>query len=415
MARATGMRVGGAPVAARPAAPLLTAGFAGLLLAWFLLGLTIAPARPLLPVYVDAVLHRPPLFTSLLLSLQLASGAVGAIVGGRVADAFGRKAALLLGSLCGPLSAALFLSGSPWLLIALSLGIGLLSSVQTIGGQTYLMGAVRQVRLGFAAALFFIGSTLGTSLGNLAAKPMLDHWGFGAVAVAMLATSALVLLGTGWLLPEQHTERSLARQSFGAAIADYRRIMRGREVQLLVGLRLLTTIYWGVATLLVPLLLYRASGRPSTAALYSGISLALAASCQLLTGRIADHVGRRRPAVVLSALIALTAILTGVFAGSVPGLYLFGILGACAAWSLSTVMPGLIKDVSAPGEEGRTLALTHLVWSTAMLLGSLAGGWLVAFGSGLPFLLIGIVNVASVVIALALLRQEAAPGRPGAL
>ena len=391
-----------------PATAPGSASFAGLLLAWFLLGLTVAPARPLLPVYVDAVLRRPPLFTSTLLALQLAGGAAGALAGGSIADALGRKVALVLGSLSAPLAAALFLTRATWLMIGLSLALGVLSSVQTIGGQTYMMGAVRQVRLGSAAALFFIGSTLGTSLGNLLAGKALDRWGFSAVALAMLLTSALVLLGTAWLLPEPRREGARAHAPLVATVAGYRRITRRREVRLLVGLRLLPTCYWGVATLLIPLLLYRASGRPSTAAFYAGLSLALAAGCQLLTGRVADRVGRRAPAAVLTALIAAAAVLTGLFAGSVAGLYLCGILGACAAWSLSTLMPGLIKELAEPREEGRTLALTHLVWSSAMLAGTLAGGGLVAMGGALPFLLVGALNVPAVLMALALPRPRLA-------
>lgn len=389
-----------------PAAPLLTPGFAGLLLAWFALGLCAAPARPLLPVYVDAVLHRPPLFTSILLSLQLASGAAGALIGGSIADVFGRKLALVVGSLSGPLAAALFLTRSPWLLLALSLVIGMLASVQTIGGQTYLMGAVRQVRLGFAAALFFLGSTLGTSLGNFIAAPVLDHWGFGAVAIAMVVASLVVIAVTGWLLPPPPAAAVGPRSSMAATMRGYRTIWQRQDVRLLVGLRCLTTCYWGAATLLVPLLLYRASHLPSTAALYSGISLALAASCQLLTGRIADRVGRRAPAVVLATGIVLSALLLGLFSSSVAGLYVFGILGACSAWSLSVLMPGLIKELSEPGEEGRTLALTHFVWSGSMLLGSLGAGALVVVNSGLPFLIAAALNVVAVFLAGALLRSR---------
>lgn len=392
-------------------APLLTPGFAGLLLAWFALGLCAGPAKPLLPVYVDAVLHRPPLFTSTLLSLQLASGAVGALVGGSIADAFGRKLALLVGSLSGPLAAALFLTRSPWLMLALALVIGMLSSIQTIGGQTYLMGAVRQVRLGFAAALFFIGSTLGTSLGNFVAAPALDRWGFGAVALGMVVTSLAVIATTGWLLPPPATATVGPRSSMATTIRGYRTIWQRYEVRLLVGLRCMPTCYWGAATLLVPLLLYRASHLPSTAAAYAGVSLAMAATCQLLTGRVADRVGRRAPAVVLTSGIVLSAVLLGLFSGSVAGLYVFGILGACSAWSLSVLMPGLIKDLSEPGEEGRTLALTHFVWSGSMLLGSLGAGALVVLNSGLPFLIAAALNVFAVIFAVALLRSRS--GRPG--
>jgi MFS family permease len=108
--------------------------------------------------------------------------------------------------------------------------------------------------------------------------------------------------------------------------------------------------------------------------------------------------------IVLTTLIAIVAIGTGFAAHSVAGLYIFGILGACSAWSLSTLMPGLIKDVSAPGEEGRTLALTHMVWSTAMLTGSLLGGWLVAVDATIPFLVTGTLNIAAILFAVMLWR-----------
>ncbi len=406
--------MGAAPAAARASAPLLTPGFLGLLVAWFALGLTSAPTRPLLPVYVDAVLHKPPIFTSTLLSLQLASGAIGALVGGGIADAAGRKLALLIGSLTGPLAAALFLTHAAWLMILLSLVLGILSSVQTIGGQTYLMGAVRQVRLGFAAALFFIGSTLGTSLGNFIAAPALDHWGFGVVATAMIVSSLVVIGVTGWLLPMPPRQAAVTHTGALATLHGYAAILRRPDVRLLVGMRLLPTCYWGAATLLVPLLLYRASHHPSTAATYSGISLALAATCQLLTGRNADHVGRRRPAIVAIACIVVAAAGAGIFSDSVTGLYIFGVLGACSAWSLSVLMPGLIKDLSAPGEEGRTLALTHFTWSMAMLIGSLAGGSLIVFGGLAPFALAAAINIPAVLMAVALLRRESREPAPAA-
>lgn len=379
--------------------------FLGLLLVWFFLGLSVAPAKPLLPVYVDSILKQPPLFTSTLLALQLASGAIGAIVGGTLADLVGRKAALLLGACSAPLAALTFLTHAPALLVLMALVGGLLGSIQTIGGQSYLMNAVRQVRLGSAAALFFIGSTLGTSVGNFIAGHLLDSSGFSGVAVAMIIASGIVLALAAWRLPKQVQVRSVEATSLRKTVQSYGRIIQRREVRLLVGLRLLPTAFWGVATLLVPLLLYRASGHASTAAFYSALSLALAACCQLLTGRIADRVGRRWPAVVLTSLIAIFAIATGLAAHSVIGLYIFGIAGACSAWSLSTLMPGLIKDVSATGEEGRTLALTHLVWSSAMLIGSVLGGWLVSIDGTIPFLIVGVLNFISVGLAIALLRS----------
>ncbi|HEY8744589.1 MAG TPA: MFS transporter, partial [Chloroflexota bacterium] len=229
---------------------------------------------------------------------------------------------------------------------------------------------------------------------------------------AMVVASLTVIVVTGWRLPPPPAAAVGPRSSLTATVRGYRTIWQRYEVRLLVGLRCMPTCYWGAATLLVPLLLYRASHLPSTAALYSGISLALAATCQLLTGRIADRVGRRAPALFLTSCIVLSALLLGLFSGSLAGLYVFGIFGACSAWSLSVLMPGLIKELSEPGEEGRTLALTHFVWSGSMLLGSLGAGALVVVNSGLPFLLAAALNVFAVIFALALLRSRRARVQP---
>jgi predicted MFS family arabinose efflux permease len=76
--------------------------------------------------------------------------------------------------------------------------------------------------------------------------------------------------------------------------------------------------------------------------------------------------------------------------------FAFGTGGTAAAWSLSTLLPSLVARVTEPAERGRVLGWIHLWWNAAMIAGSLLGGALYDRGAGLPFLIAGALNVASV-------------------
>ncbi|MEE2754530.1 MAG: hypothetical protein VX910_11150, partial [Candidatus Latescibacterota bacterium] len=67
------------------------------------------------------------------------------------------------------------------------------------------------------------------------------------------------------------------------------------------------------------------------------------------------------------------------------GLYVWGIIAAASAWSLSTTMPGLIQLIARDEEKGKLVGTAHSVWSAGMLIGNLGGGWLVNFRPGMPF------------------------------
>jgi MFS family permease len=180
--------------------------------------------------------------------------------------------------------------------------------------------------------------------------------------------------------------------------------MRRRPVQLLAVIRFVPTAYWGTAQLLMPLLIYRAAGTPSAAAYYGTISLLFASACQLISGRVADRWGVRSSIVVLTTLISAFSLLTGIFSQSVIGLYVFGMLGAGAAWSLSVTIPGAVHGIVPQTEHGRTLGLIHFAWCAGSLLGTQLGGWLVDVYSGLPFLIMGGLGLAAVASAALLGR-----------
>ena len=367
----------------------------------FLGGFATAPYHSLLPVYVDADLGRLALFTGYLRAVALALGGIFAIVAGRLCDLLGLKVTLLLGLAGSAVTGLVFHTGDVLLLTLLTLVAGAAGGPLSTSGQSYLIAAAGPARLGLGGALYFLSSTLGQSAGNLATGLVKEDWSFGQIGTAMALLSAAVVLAGMLLLPSTPVRESRRRAPRLALWSSYRPLLAQRNVHLLVGLRLTITGFWGMASLALPLLVYRASGSAATAAFYGSVSLAVAAAGQLLTGLLRDRFGRTRPLVLSAAGIVASAVGLVFSTGSVTALFLLGTALSTTAWAVSVLVPGLIDEVAAAEERNRLVGLGHMVWSGAMVTGSVAGGWLVEVGPHLPF---AVGAVSSTVGALCLWR-----------
>ena len=100
----------------------------------------------------------------------------------------------------------------------------------------------------------------------------------------------------------------------------------------------------------------------------------------------------------------LAALGLAATAGMVWGLFISGVLGIAAAWSLSALMYVWGADGVPKAEHASSFGLLHAVWSLSMITGSLLGGWL----PGLPFLVAGLLNVGSLFLTLAYYGRTAA-------
>jgi MFS family permease len=376
--------------------------FAGFLLVAILVGALGGPLRALLPVRVEAELAGTPAFSSALQSLLLAGTGIFAVVGGALADRLGQKHTLVLGLAHLPLLALIYLVDDPALLVGVAIGSGLASGLFSVGGQSYVVAAAPSAYLGIASALYFVGSTLGTSLGSLAFGFVVEQRGFAAFGTLALLGSALLLAASARWLPEVGRAERPAR---GTALLP--RVTLSRDLLLVAALRFLPTCFWGAATLLVPLLLYRLSGSVVAVSLYSAVSLGIAAACQVATGRLSDRVGRGPPVLVLGVLLPLAALAMGLSAGDYRALFVSGVVATAVAWSLSVNFPPLVQALAAEHEQGQALGLLHLLWTAGMLIGTLVGGALVDASPGLPFLLFAGLNAPTALAGLLLWRRLA--------
>jgi MFS family permease len=373
------------------------------------------PVRSLLPVYLEHDLAWAPPAIAALAATRLFMAALSAPLGGALADTAGPRRALRLGFVGLPLAALLFLTPTAPALVLLVLVVGLTDGLQATGGQSYLVARASRASIGWATGVFFVGSTLGGALGNLAAGALLGGWGFAGLGRVGLATGLLVLVG-GAALPAGGTRPAGQRRALAGALAGYRPLLRAPNVRELALLRFLSTCAWGTVSLLWPLLIARLSGNPATAALFGTVSLAFAATAQLAAGRLIDAIGPAVPAVVLAGLVPLIAALSAlaVATGSVPALFAVGIVGTGSAWSLSGTIPPLIYATAPADQTGQTVGLLHLLWSLAMLTGTLVGGWLVAINPALPFWAVAILNLPTVFAACRLWRAlRPAPAHDG--
>ena len=364
-------------------------------------GLIAAPLSQL-PVYVDKVLEYPPIFTAILRAMMLSLGGVFALLGGALSDSLGRKKTFLLGLTGALTSGLLFIFHSPLILLLISIYAGFAFGMRTPAGQSYLMDSVPQSSLGLGTAVYFQGLTLGAAVGNFIGGPLLEIHGFRIVGIGITGLMVIIVFFAVLVLPELSRQSLTQRESIMSVLAGYAQMVRRREMKILLGLRYLPTYYWGTVTLLIPLLISRYTDTKIWPSYYSGLSLLIASLFQIMTGKLCDIVGRRKPVIIATIFITLSAAMTGVFAHSVLGLFIFGIMGAASAWSLSTTMPSLINDLTGEKDKGRGVGVTHLAWSAGMLSGNLVAGKIVDFNVRLPFYIATAGCIIAVVLAFAL-------------
>ncbi|MCS6861876.1 MAG: MFS transporter [Abditibacteriales bacterium] len=365
---------------------MLNRCFLTLLVVFFLCGVASSAVIPLFPTYVEGHLHRSALLGANLRFLFFLLGGLSAVPAGALCDSFGRKRTLVIG-LTGALSAGLlFLTGDPLVLYLLCIHAGLTVGVQSVAGQTYLMGAVDAKHLGIASALFFMATNLGNTIGSPLSGMLAKAHGYFTLGTVLTAIALVSWLGAAFVLPTlPHPAKTCSFKNVWNW-TSYRRLLRRREVWYLLGIRFLPTCYWGAMTFTVPLLMSRLSHYdPRVPANYQMVYLFVAMGCQFFTGWLCDRIGRKIPVLVSSSLVALSALLLTFSTQSLPALYLLGVMTAAAAWSLSTTMPGIINHVAGSAEKGRLMSLTHVAWSVAMATGTWGAGRLVDGNPALIF------------------------------
>jgi len=374
-----------------------------LLFVQLLAGVIISPMRSFFPIYATEQLVYTTAVASAIVAVGQLVGMITSLIGGTVSDSIGHKWALALGLAASAVGSALYFTRASWLVVTLWI-VGVIGlTFITLGGQSYLNAAVGKANLGAFSALYNWGFTLGGALSSPGAGWLLDLHGFGALGWA-LAGISLAGAVTAGLLPRQQHAFTKAKGSALRALMNYGSIVRRPIILVLGMLRFLPTCYYGMAMVLLPLLVKVHSGSNTVVAMFTTIMLVVASLAQIVAGRAADRLGRQSPTLITCSILIAATVGATFFSDVLWGIYVFGILGVSAAWALSTLMPTLVADAAPVEEHGRIFGLLHLLWNAGMIVGSLIGGTLLEIAVGLPFAVTTLSNIGALVLAVLFFR-----------
>lgn len=393
----------------RPGASSRPAGWQPALLLIFAqlaAGLRDMPQFAFFLIYLQEQLVLPPVTISTVVAGAQIASMISALGSGALTARLGSKWVLVGGLALSGLSSLVFQLPAFWVVTLLWLIGGAGAALVTVGTSSYLTRLSGQGTLGILAAFYALSMTVGGAIGNPIAGLLIEQSGFSRFGWTMLALTITTTLILVLWMPNLHdyAAKPVGLRAFGSSLLP---TLRQPTVRFLIGLRGLPTLFYGMMTVLVPLLLNELTGNKVMIAAYGTATLIVASFAQLLAGRAADRWGAQRPTLIAygTLFVAGCGLFLGV--GRIGTLFFFGVLGIAAAWSLSTLMYVWVADGLPKDEHPATFGLLHAVWSLCMIGGSLLGGWLVRLTPGLPFLLGGLLNVGACFLVIGYYRRQA--------
>jgi NNP family nitrate/nitrite transporter-like MFS transporter len=308
---------------------------------------------------------------------------VAAPVGGALVDRYGPRRVAGLAMLAGAvICAARAFCHDPWSLLVTMLLFGMHVGLVAPAIPKALAGHVAPGRLGRANGLALLAYTLGTAVTMLVARTVLVPL-FGGWRPVMVAAGGLMAV-TGVLFLLLVRDRTVA-----ARHAALRQILGlARDGQLLRGAFIYFLLFGGYLALLglLPRALGETGLRPAHVGLAVAGWLAGAGVANYLGPWLSDRLGRRRPFIIIGALVAAAGYggfaLFGVGGGALGlALLLVAAVGGGCFAPLLLALP-LEQPSVGLARAGAALGLLNLVGQVGGFLLSVVAGALVQ-GAGL--------------------------------
>src|SRR5471032_19860 len=140
-----------------------------------------------------------------------------------------------------------------------------------------------------------------------------------------------------------------------------------------------------------------------------GLLFSVFALCQLIAGpfwgNMSDRIGRKRVLIVsqIGATIGWTML---AFAPTIGIVFLARIIEGFSGGNIS-VTQAYVSDLVEPEKRGRAFSYIGAAFSSGLVFGPLAGGYLVAkYGFSTPFLLAAALQVVTLIVTIFVLPES---------
>jgi len=371
-----------------------------LLLIQFLVSIRDVPLGSFLVLYLQNQAYTPAAISQVVASAQVA-GMLAALIGGWMATRIGIKWLFVVGLVVTAANGFVFQVADPWLVVALWALGGAGGALATIASSSLLTQIGKQGKLGLLSGLFILSTTASGAVGHPAASALIQTYGypvFALIGQGFVVLAALVVWR--WWVTEPVEPLTQPKGTLDV------RIIKPWPVQLIIIMRTLATINYGMMLVLVPLRLNELTNDINLVASYGAASLIVAAIGQYIAGHAADRWGGLWPSLISFVLVVVCGVAIFVAADQMWVLFVGGVLSIAAAWALSTMLFVWVADRVPHADHAPLFGLLYAVWSVSMVIGSLAGGWLVELQPGLPFGVLGLSNVLGIILIIRFYRTS---------
>jgi MFS family permease len=317
------------------------------------------------------------------------------------ADVYSRKAVVARSAFVeAVVFAGIALAREPWQLAIPVLLVGL-----QLGNTGVMLAAIRDVtpigRLGTVIAVFGAASAVGFAVGPLLGGWLIDGVGAGIpgvfwVAAALsVSTGLLVALGTAEVRPRVVPSGRVLNLAFGAV----RAVLTDRHVLAIFGVYGVSFLANWMSRPFLPVVVERLNGPGPGLASAIGFVLGTASLAGALVapvgGWLGDRLGFR--VVLRFALGAVGLVLLGIpFVPSLAILAALAVVLAAGVAVAGSMVFGLLATEVPSERRSATLNLVYLPLYAAGIVGpAIAGGISATLGTSAPFLLGGVVAVAT--------------------
>jgi MFS family permease len=347
-----------------------------------------------LSLYLTGPRHLSPAAAGVVVGGYGIGAAAGTLLGGLLADGWGRRRTLLLAHFCG--AALLALLGLATNLAVIAFCVVLVGVAQGLPGAAFVAAIVDitpQTDRPRAFNLQFWAFNVGTAAAGLIAG-VVARLGFSTLFLSDATTTVLTAIMIYVWVPESVPHRVAGPAVPGPVPGGIRTALRDRIFMAFVGLALLQGVLFAQNTSILPLSMKAVGISASGYGLVMSLAGALVVIGQLF---VPPLIRRRLKGSVLATALAFMAVGYGTltFAGSL-GFYL-----ACAAlWTVGAMLAAppnatIMSELAPPGIRARYQSVFYLTFSLASFIAPALGGLSWQYLGRWHWLVCGVVGLAA--------------------